>query len=127
MTDGPAASGSAPDRPAGHKGLDPAESLPLPQPPRGSIFLRRDSYRRRRLADAARLLPILAIGLFFLPLLWPSGAEGDEAIAMSTAISYVFLSWAGLIVIVALFGLLVRHTDLRYRASDDAADWESEG
>ena len=99
--------------------VDPLHDL---QPPRGSVFLRRASYRRRRLSDAARLLPIFGLGLFFLPLLWPSDPTAPDAVPMSTAVSYVFASWAVLIVIVAVFGWLVRHTDQRYRPDEETSD-----
>ena len=36
-----------------------------------AVFLERQSYRRRRLMDVARLLPILGAALFAVPLLWP--------------------------------------------------------
>ncbi|MEM6760471.1 MAG: hypothetical protein AAF601_13415 [Pseudomonadota bacterium] len=65
-----------------------------------SVFVERRSYRRRRLMDALRLLPILGVMLFMLPLFWPTTA--DEAVAtvpMSRAVTYVFLVWAVLIVV----------------------------
>ncbi|MEL6564455.1 MAG: hypothetical protein AAF822_13735 [Pseudomonadota bacterium] len=69
-----------------------------------SVFLERRSYRRRRMMDAVRLLPVLGAMLLMLPLFWPSGAgPADEAIAMSTAVIYVFVVW--LILICAAFGL----------------------
>nr|WP_294614957.1 hypothetical protein [uncultured Roseovarius sp.] len=36
---------------------------------RGPVFLARRTYRRRRLADGARLLPVIGTVLFFIPLL----------------------------------------------------------
>ncbi|MEL7091943.1 MAG: hypothetical protein AAFN94_09445 [Pseudomonadota bacterium] len=53
--------------------------------------------------DALRLLPILGVMLFMLPLFWPSGA--DDAVAsvpMSRAITYVFVVWAVLIAVALL-------------------------
>jgi peptidoglycan/LPS O-acetylase OafA/YrhL len=63
-----------------------------PKPP---LFLERDSYRRRRVADAARVLPVLGALLFLVPLLWAPG----ETHAPDTAPGglYVFLVWGGLI------------------------------
>lgn len=43
-----------------------------PKPP---VFLARASYRRRRLRDAARLLPVVGIILLLVPLLWVPEAE----------------------------------------------------
>lgn len=66
--------------------------------PRRPLFLARAPYRRRRLRDAARLLPVLGALLLLLPLLWTPEAEvrlgaGDVA--------YFFLVWFGLIALAA--------------------------
>lgn len=65
-----------------------------------SVFLERRTYRRRRLADAARLLPILGALLFLVPLLWPAGPGGPVATARGFV--FVFAVWAGLIVVSAV-------------------------
>jgi hypothetical protein len=39
------------------------------------LFLARASYRKRRLRDAARLLPVVGLVLLLLPLLWTPVAE----------------------------------------------------
>ena len=70
------------------------------------LFLERHSYRRRRLMDAAKLLPILGAALFLVPLFWPT--EGEGAVSMSRAIIFVFVVWAALIRASALFALCVR-------------------
>jgi hypothetical protein len=80
-----------------------------------AVFLERQSYRRRRLMDAARMLPAIGAVLFTVPLLWPNpkaGALVDAGIAavpMSNAIYYVFSVWAILIAVSFLFGLSARH------------------
>lgn len=74
------------------------------QPP--PVFLERQSYRRRRLMDAARLLPVLGAALFAVPLLWPT--EGENAVRMSAAITYVFSVWAVLILVSVGFGVAAR-------------------
>ncbi|WP_135501963.1 hypothetical protein [Roseovarius aestuariivivens] len=75
------------------------------------VFVARRTYRQRRMADAARLLPVLGAGLFLVPLLWRSdGAsvgEGD-AVAASGAgtvevMLYLFLVW---IFLAAAAGLI---------------------
>ncbi|MFD3190176.1 hypothetical protein ACFMPD_07855 [Sedimentitalea sp. HM32M-2] len=75
------------------------------------VFLERQSYRRRRLMDAARLLPLFGVLLFSVPLLWPvadpAGADGDT-VPMSDAMIYVFLCWTVLIGAMVLFGLSAR-------------------
>lgn len=83
-----------------------------------SVFLERESYRRRRLMDAARLLPIFGVLLFLLPLLWPepapSEAGADTGVAMSGAIIYVFSVWIGLIVAIFVFGRAARPGSARF-------------
>lgn len=82
------------------------------------VFLERRSYRRRRMMDALRLLPVLGVLLWLLPLFWPSRADragsdvAADTIAMSSAIIYVFVVWVGLIIIgAALWWALGRHVD----------------
>ena len=76
--------------------------------PRGpTLFLERQSYRRRRLSEVARLMPIFGAGLFMVPLLWPVGDE-SEKVQTSSAILYLFGVWGGLILAIALFGLVTR-------------------
>lgn len=84
------------------------------------LFLERHSYRRRRLMDAAKLLPIVGAALFLIPLFWPNAGEG--AVTMSRAITFVFVVWAGLIVASALFALCVRSW-----GTSDQADKSDQG
>jgi hypothetical protein len=59
------------------------------------LFLARQTYRLRRLMDAARLLPVLGFFLFLFPILWGPGTS----VAHSTVFDglYLFLVWPGLI------------------------------
>lgn len=64
------------------------------------LFLARSTYRRRRLVDAARLLPFLGLFLFVIPILWhpadtPEPETGRGAV-------YLFTVWFGLIFVAAL-------------------------
>ncbi len=80
-------------------------------PERTPVFLARRSYRRRRLADAARLLPIVGAVLFCIPLLWrgPDGTTGTNGVMF-----YIFGLWIALAVIA---GVISRHL----RASESEA------
>jgi hypothetical protein len=68
------------------------------------VFLQPQTYRQRRLRDAARLLPVLATFLFVLPMLW-----GDDDTAMRrTGIDAIYLFAAWLLLIIAAWALARR-------------------
>jgi len=63
--------------------------------PQSKLFLESDSYRRRRMMDAVRMLPILCVLLWsIVPMMWPNHAADEGQTALSTAIGYLFISWA---------------------------------
>lgn len=63
------------------------------------LFLARRSYRRRRMMDAARLLPILGLVLLLLPALWqPADTPTPDT---GRGLIYLFGVWAGLVVAAA--------------------------
>lgn len=67
--------------------------------PRAPLFLAKSGYRRRRLADAARLLPVFGAFLMLLPILWaPAQTEPRDTAPDGI---YLFLVWAGLIAVAA--------------------------
>ncbi|WP_238987534.1 hypothetical protein [Roseovarius dicentrarchi] len=70
-------------------------------PGRRAEFVARGTYRRRRLIDAAGLLPILGALLFLVPLLWVGAQEG-AAPRTSHVLLYLFAVWALLVVLSAL-------------------------
>lgn len=64
---------------------------------RGPLFVERQSYRRRRVMDAARILPVLGFVLVLLPVLWTQGGRmGTAGQAL-----YLFGLWVALILIAA--------------------------
>ncbi|WP_170332580.1 hypothetical protein [Ruegeria arenilitoris] len=83
---------------------------------RPSLFLERQSYRRRRLSDAARLLPFLGAALLAIPLLWPDGQGAQEGVSLSSAIFYIFTCWVAMIGASLVFGFAAR----RMRAHEDS-------
>lgn len=66
-------------------------------PPRQPEFLEHRTYRRRRLIDGIKLLPVLGLCLFLLPAL----IRGGESAATATRLVYFFVCWALLIAICA--------------------------
>ncbi|MCE6952675.1 hypothetical protein LAZ40_24655 [Cereibacter sphaeroides] len=79
------------------------------------LFLARRSYRRRRLRDAARLLPVLGAFLFLLPILWEPAATDRRDTAPDGI--YLFVVWALLIVAAAAMA-----PGLRAEAREDGAE-----
>mgnify|MGYP001627868648 CR=1 FL=1 len=65
---------------------------------RPTTFLARDTYRRRRLIDALRVLPVLGALLFLVPMLGASTTDRSTAFAGM----YLFAAWFLLIVGAAL-------------------------
>ncbi|MEL6644135.1 MAG: hypothetical protein AAFQ79_09385 [Pseudomonadota bacterium] len=61
--------------------------------PREPVFLERETYRVRRLMDAARFLPFLAALIFLTPLVFGSTA------GTSASLIYLFVGWLALIAV----------------------------
>ncbi len=79
----------------------PDPDAPLrPVQGRPGLFLARDSYRQRRLRDAARMLPVLGVVIWLVPLLWQRDSEGFGG--MAAAVVFVFVGWTVLILLTAL-------------------------
>ncbi|MEO1397785.1 MAG: hypothetical protein AAFU56_02820 [Pseudomonadota bacterium] len=55
------------------------------------LFLERESYRYRRLMDAARLLPLIATALVLVPIFWTSKHGTGYGLI------YIFFIWFGAI------------------------------
>ncbi|MEZ5911732.1 MAG: hypothetical protein R3D84_05415 [Paracoccaceae bacterium] len=70
------------------------------KPARRPLFLARSSYRRRRLIDAARLLPAFGAFLLIVPVFWTPGAHTIQDTARDGL--YLFGVWFLLIVLAAL-------------------------
>ena len=63
------------------------------------LFLKRRSYRRRRLRAAARLLPVFGAFFFLLPILWSPGTSAKPDTAPDGV--YLFVVWFLLILCAA--------------------------
>lgn len=91
-------------------------------------FLERAAYRRRRIADAARLMPVLGLVLFALPLMWlgpgeGGGASGPTGQSARTGI-YLFACWV-LLILAAL--TLAPRLSAMSRADDEQGPTDSAG
>ncbi len=67
----------------------------------GPVFLERRTYRRRRMADAARLLPVIGAVLFMLPLLWLDPSDGQPQTSTTAVMFFVFGAWIVLVAVAA--------------------------
>lgn len=68
--------------------------------PRTPLFLAPRSYRKQRLRDGARLLPVVGAFLVLLPILWaPAETEARDTAPDGL---YLFVVWAVLVVVAAL-------------------------
>lgn len=77
------------------------------RPPARPLFLARDTYRRRRLIDAIRLVPVLGAILFMVPVL---SAAGHVGMTFRGGV-YLFGSWLLLIVLTAVLERRLRRTE----------------
>jgi len=75
--------------------------------PRSPVFLERDLYRRRRVIDGAKLLPVLGIVLFIFPALL---LDADEPGASQTSARLLFFfgAWLSLILIAFVLSRWLR-------------------
>jgi bacteriorhodopsin len=72
--------------------------------PETRLFLERQSYRRRRMMDAVRMLPLLCAVLWMLvPTMWSNSPTGEAQTTLSSAIWYLFMIWV--LAITASFAL----------------------
>ncbi|WP_425102211.1 hypothetical protein [Tropicibacter sp. S64] len=81
---------------------------PLPPAPKLPLFVERHTYRRRRIVDAARALPVLGLLLWWVPMLWSLPEEPHSA---SSAIIYIFSVWFALVLGAALLIVALRRRD----------------
>jgi hypothetical protein len=87
--------------------------MPRAKPP---VFLARALYRRRRLRDAARLLPVLGLLLLLLPLLWTPSAR----VSLSSGdVIYFFGIWLLMIAAAAAFAPGLRSGDGAEQEEED--------
>ena len=91
-------------------------------PETGPLFVERRAYRRRRLIDAARLLPILGVTLMCLPLLWTGSP--DTPTSTTYAMIYFFCLWLALVVGAAV---LSRHLRSETESADTGAEDAPDG
>ena len=72
---------------------------------KNAVFLERRGYKRRRLADAARVVPVVGGVLILMPLFWPE--TDGERVSTVSAFLYVFGVWALMIAAAAVMAFLL--------------------
>lgn len=80
------------------------------------LFLARQSYRRRRVIDASRLLPLFGTLVMLIPLLWTEPGSGSLAVRGL----FLFGVWSVLVVISAGLARLLAVTEGSDHAAPDA-------
>ncbi|CAN0600784.1 unnamed protein product [Ectocarpus sp. 12 AP-2014] len=80
------------------------------------IFLERESYRRRRLGDAAKLAPVLGFVLFLIPVLW--AGVGSTA----GGLVYLFGAWAIMIVLMMILSRRLSETEPKSDSTEPDQD-----
>jgi len=85
-----------------------------------AVFHEKRTYRRRRVMDAARLVPVLALILWSVPLIWPQ--SGDGTVSSATALIYIFAVWAGIIVLTWGLSQVLSDRAQRHTGSETGTD-----
>lgn len=81
----------------------------MADPNQASIFLERRSYRRRRMVDAVKMMPIAAAWAFMLPLLWSTRPTPDgEGVSLSFALIFIFGAWLTLTLASAALAAILK-------------------
>lgn len=81
------------------------------------LFLENTAYRRRRLSDAARVLPVIAVLAVMLPVwLVPS------AVSFAGGTIWLFTLWAVLVAAIAALHVALIGADRAVRQAEAAAD-----
>ncbi|MEV8468515.1 hypothetical protein AB0T83_17195 [Fluviibacterium sp. DFM31] len=89
------------------------------------LFLARQTYLRRRVIDASRLLPLLGLFLFLIPLLWDDVGSGREAF-LAEKLLYMFAVWFSLVAVAAVLAFKLRPGDLNVPRGLEEVDREAE-
>ncbi len=83
-----------------------------------TLFLERQSYRRRRKVDAIKVLPFIGVLSFLLPVLWAgSGTTANGLI-------YIFVVWGALIAAMAVLAQTIRRDVGPERSRQESDDLE---
>lgn len=83
------------------------------------VFVARRTYHGRRMADAARLLPIFGAVLLVIPLLWrnPEAPAGTVAVML-----YIFVVWTFLIGTAAILSRRIPRDEVEVEQAEDQRD-----
>lgn len=74
---------------------------------RPGLFVEQQSYRRRRLRDAARLLPVLLAVLVAVPAYWIVGDSAADGTGTRAVGLYLFAVWGAAVTAAALLALVL--------------------
>ena len=92
------------------------------------VFVDRRAYRRRRMADAARILPIFGTILICIPLLWRDKTDAATPVDIPDGAStgavmiYLFAVWVILAILAAVISGYLSPVKLEEDAADGVAE-----
>lgn len=89
--------------------------------PRDTVFLERDLYRRRRVIDAVKLLPLLGMFLFLMPALTLDATQTAQTSTANRMI-YFFVVWFCLIAAAFVLSLWLRPETQPAQSDSETAD-----
>ena len=86
------------------------------------LFLTRRTYRRNRLQDAARLLPVLGLILFFGPVFIIDDASLETGTTLADWLVYCFVVWLGLIAVTMLVSRALTEPEASTEGARDGSE-----
>ncbi|CUK01853.1 hypothetical protein Q8W37_20510 [Shimia thalassica] len=90
---------------------------------RTPVFLERQSYRRRRLIDSIRMVPIIGALLWAVPMLWPTSKdEAGADVTTSDAFIYLFGCWLLLVICGFAFARFLKRSGLEDVEREETSD-----
>lgn len=93
--------------------------------PKTPPFLARRSYRRRRMIDAARLVPVAGLFFILMPILWQPADTPEPDTA--TGGVYLFVVWFLLIVLAFVIAKVIGNPGLAESELEAPRAGEEEG
>ncbi len=86
---------------------------------RPQLFLERRGYRMRRMMDLLRLLPVIGLALWLVPLMWAQPEDAADPTGTGAALVFIFGVWFALSLAAFLLWLKTRKSAARLLSGSD--------